>query len=68
MANDEIQESELKVLHSNAGYYIGTTIYDADMKAEVPYRRETSYFKCRKLAELALNIYLDAIISELRDE
>ena len=35
--------SELKVMQSNAGYYLGHTYYDEEVKADLPYSRQTEY-------------------------
>lgn len=35
------QVSCFKVLRSGAGYYIGTTYFDQDIGAELPYSRES---------------------------
>lgn len=44
--------SELKVLQSNAGYYIGRTI--TDEYGEQPYSRESGYYRNKETAESAL--------------
>tara|TARA_R100000458_G_C8179479_1_gene177050 strand:- start:471 stop:755 length:285 start_codon:yes stop_codon:yes gene_type:complete len=41
--------SPLKVCHSNAGYYIGRTIKDSS-GYNMPYSRESVYFKSQKIA------------------
>ncbi len=61
--------SELKVMHSNAGYYIGTTYTDPADGFVEPGSRDSIYFKTRKDAEtyLALVEAKDPIaISSLR--
>ena len=45
--------SELKVLESGAGFYIGTTYEEYDM--ELPYSRVSGYYPTHKDAETALN-------------
>lgn len=46
--------SELMVLKSNAGYYIGTIIIYPDNSYE-PYSRESEYFKTKEEALKALS-------------
>lgn len=36
--------SQLKVLKSAAGYYIGRTYFDEDAGCDFPYSRESGYF------------------------
>jgi hypothetical protein len=38
------QVSELQVLKSNAGYYVGTTYYDSEMQGWFPYDRQSDYY------------------------
>jgi len=48
--------SELKVMHSNAGYYLGHTI-DQEIDGQVfemPWDRVTDYYKTKEKAEQAL--------------
>lgn len=48
--------SELKVMHSNAGYYLGHTI-DQEIDGQVfemPWDRMTGYYKTQEQAEQAL--------------
>ena len=46
--------SELKVLRSNAGYYIGTTISEDDM--DMPYSRDSAcYYSSREQAQADLD-------------
>ena len=45
--------SELKVLESGAGFYIGTTYEEYHM--ELPYSRVSGYYPTHKDAETALN-------------
>ena len=44
--------SELKVMKSAGGYYLGRSETDADMPGlEMPYSRESGYFPTREAAE-----------------
>lgn len=43
--------SELKVLSSAAGYYVGTTYTDPDYGFEEPGSRDSDYFKTREQAQ-----------------
>ncbi|HZH59642.1 MAG TPA: ArdC family protein [Metabacillus sp.] len=45
--------SDLKVMKSRAGFYVGRTITEGDH--EMPYSRESEYFKTEKEAQKALN-------------
>ena len=47
--------SELKILKSNAGFYIGRTYTDEELDVELPYSRESSYFLHKEIAQLFLN-------------
>ena len=49
--------SKLKVLKSNAGYYIGRTSINEDFGFEEPYSRESGYFRTLEEAELELKYY-----------
>ena len=51
--------SAFKVMQSGAGYYIGTTEYDSEMGFDVPYTRETGYFRTAEEAEVALKNYIN---------
>lgn len=46
--------SELKVLKSNAGFYIGKT-YESEHGNDYPYSRESGYYKTREEAQSALD-------------
>ena len=48
--------SELKVMHSNAGYYIGTTYTDPVAGFVEPGSRDSNYFKTREEAEKFLKL------------
>ena len=37
------QISELKVMKSNAGYYLGHSYHDEEIGYDLPYSRETDY-------------------------
>ena len=47
--------SDFKVMKSNAGWYIGTTIHEEG--CDFPYTRETTYFCSQQRAEEALDFY-----------
>ena len=57
MLNDEDKErySDLKVLHTRAGYYIGTTFTDETGNV-IPGSRDTGYFKLKEDAENLLEL------------
>ena len=42
--------SELQVLFSNAGYYIGRLLYDENNTFVAPYSRDSGYFETREEA------------------
>ena len=53
--------SEFKVMHSNAGWYVGTTYLEEigeEYQAQVPNTRETGYFATQADAEAALYTYI----------
>lgn len=49
--DDPENYSELKIMHSNAGYYIGTTYTDPADGFVEPGSRDSNYFKTREDAE-----------------
>lgn len=53
-ALDEV--SELKVLHSNAGYYIGREYKEPEQLYWMPYSRDSGYYATRELAEAVLGL------------
>jgi hypothetical protein len=53
-SDDKEKYSELKVLQSAAGWYIGTT-YKEDEGFESPGSRDSGYFKSKELAQYALD-------------
>lgn len=54
--------SETKVLHSNAGYYIGHEYQDRDFEnAWLPYDRISGYYANRTAAEMDLQLYGKAL-------
>lgn len=55
MAITEI--SDLKVMMSNAGYYIGRTCTEDGIEG-IPYSRESEYYKTREKAEVYLQLSL----------
>lgn len=55
-----LKVSEVQVLHSNAGYYIGTLYWDDQIQAWLPYERLSEwYYDTKEEAELALPSYKD---------
>ena len=46
--------SELKVMCSAAGWYIGTSIFDYECGCELPNTRESGYYATEEEAEAAL--------------
>ncbi len=59
---DILQVSEMKVLHSNAGYYVGTTYWDEDIQSDLPHSRNSGYFLTSDLA----NQFLEYIMQWLK--
>jgi hypothetical protein len=50
------KEFKLEVLHSAAGYYIGTRCHTVGCdEAGLPYSRESGYYKTKKEAQKALD-------------
>jgi hypothetical protein len=54
--HDGFTITETKVLHSNAGYYIGHEYYDEEMQMWCPYDRITGYYPTRQEADDAMDI------------
>lgn len=46
--------SDLKVMRSPAGHYLGRSCWDKEHRFEEPFSRESDYFKTKEEAELAL--------------
>ena len=46
--------TDLKILESAAGYYIGRQYYDNEMKGWFPYSRDSEYFMTEEEAEVCL--------------
>ena len=46
--------TDLKLLESAAGYYIGRQYYDNEMKGWFPYSRDSEYFMTEEEAEVCL--------------
>lgn len=46
--------SDLKVMRSPAGHYLGRSCWDKELGFEEPFSRESDYFKTKEAAELAL--------------
>jgi hypothetical protein len=53
---DEEQISELQVMSTPAGYYIGRFYYDKDLHTWLPYDRQSNYFKRKHQAEEHLQL------------
>jgi hypothetical protein len=53
--NEELKVSELEVLRSAAGYYIGRTYTDEYGNEGLPYSRESGYFAKRTGAQSELD-------------
>lgn len=51
MNTEQLMLTELKVLKSNAGFYIGREYFDEEIGGYLPYSRESNYFKERSQAE-----------------
>ena len=49
--------SELKILRSAAGYYIGRTCKEDGLPFEEPYSRESGYYPTEKAAENDLHTF-----------
>ena len=47
--------SDLKVMKSNAGYYVGRSQFDDEMGIDMPYSRESGYYPSKLLALDALD-------------
>jgi hypothetical protein len=47
--------SDFQVMSTPAGFYIGTTIFEEDFSADVPYSRESHYMGDKQAAEGLLN-------------
>lgn len=53
--------SPLKVLRSNAGYYIGRTYFDVELEADLPWSRDSNmYYATLEDATEALQWYKDS--------
>lgn len=61
MNQEEERISEVKVLQSAAGYYIGHLYYDEDMKGWLPYDRLTGYYVSKENALLDLPSFQDEL-------
>ena len=46
--------SALKVMRSNAGFYLGRTEYDEEFQVDLPYSRESGYYRNKEEAEREL--------------
>ena len=57
--------SELKVLHTPAGWYVGRTCYDEECQVNFPYDRTSDYFDCKEAAEHLLTEIHCIIVGEM---
>lgn len=55
-ASDKDNYSDLHVMKSNAGWYIGTTYTDPETKEQEPGSRDSDYFLSKKEAEAYLKL------------
>lgn len=54
--------SELKVMESEAGFYLGRSYHESDSpELEMPYNRDTSYYPSREVADVALTGHLKVV-------
>ena len=60
----ELGVSELKVMRSAAGWYVGTTYTDPEDGFTEPNSRETDYFSSRAEAEKALESFAKTGVME----
>lgn len=56
---EEEQISEVKVLKSAAGYYIGHLYFDTDMKVWLPYDRLSGYYATKEDAAQDLPSFIE---------
>ena len=56
---EEDQISEIKVLKSAAGYYIGYLYFDKDMKVWLPYDRLSGYYVTKEDASQDLPSFME---------
>lgn len=49
--------SELKVMRSNAGYYIGRSCVEDGIPFEQPYSRESGYYPTKEAAEADMDSF-----------
>ena len=52
-----LQVSAIKILQSNAGYYLGRDYWDDECNCSLPYSRETEYYGTLAEAESALKYW-----------
>lgn len=52
--SEKLRISPLKVMKSNAGYYVGRSCVDED-QCEQPYSRESGYYSTKEAAQSALD-------------
>ena len=55
MPDENMVISELKVMKSAAGYYLGTSYTSDDMPWQAPYSRESGYWATEEEAKKALD-------------
>ena len=56
-SKEEEEVSELKVMESAAGFYLGSEAWDKELKAWTPYHRATPYMLTRSEAESMLEYW-----------
>ena len=49
--DEPMETSELKVMKSAAGYYLGRSYKDREVNVDLPYSRESDYFDTHDLAQ-----------------
>lgn len=59
--------SKLKVCKSQAGYYVGKTYYDEEIKSDLPYSRDSIYFGNGDECNLYLNQFTEKEMHYHRD-
>lgn len=57
MNTEQLILTELKILKSNAGFYIGREYFDEEIGRYLPYSRESDYFRSREEVQKVLSGY-----------
>lgn len=52
-----MQISDLHIMESAAGFYLGRTYHDEEFHADLPYSRQSGYFRDEETARAALALY-----------